>query len=63
MVFAYPKTHGMLKSIIDPNNFEIINDFTRSEVSITGLDGTTQTYYVYVSGISTVSDFKVDFKY
>jgi hypothetical protein len=63
MVFAYPKVHGVLKSIIDPNNFEIIDSFTRSEVSITGLDETAQTYYVYVSGASTVSDFKVDFKY
>ena len=63
MVFAYPKTHGVLKSIIDPNNFEIINDFTCHEISITGLDGTAQTYYVYVSGASTVTSFKVDFKY
>jgi hypothetical protein len=63
MVFAYPKAHGVLKSIIDPNNFEIINDFTKYEVSITGLDETTQTYYVYVSGASTVTAFKVDFKY
>lgn len=63
MVFAYPKAHGTLKSIIDPNNFEIINDFTKYEVSITGLDETAQTYYVYVSGASTVTAFKVDFKY
>jgi hypothetical protein len=63
IVFAYPKAHGVLKSIIDPNNFEIIGDFTRSEVDITGLDETTQTYYVYVSGASTVSDFLIDFKY
>lgn len=63
MVFAYPKAHGVLKSIIDPNNFEIIGSFTKSEVSITGLDGTAQAYYVYVSGAGTASDFKVDFKY
>lgn len=62
-VFAYPKAHGVLKSIIDPNNFEIIGDFTRSELSITGLDGTAQTYYVYVSGACSVTDFKIDFKY
>lgn len=62
-VFAYPKAHGVLKSIIDPNNFEIIGDFTRSELSITGLDGTAQTYYVYVGGACSVSDFKIDFKY
>ena len=63
MVFAYPKAHGVLKSIIDPNNFEIFGSFTRHEVPITGLDGTTQPYYVYVNGASTVSGFKVDFKY
>lgn len=63
MVFAYPKAHGVLKSIIDPNNFEIFGSFTRHEVSVTGLDGTAQAYYVYVNGASTVTDFKVDFKY
>ena len=62
-VFAYPKAHGVLKSIIDPNNFEIIDSFTRSELNITGLDGTTQAYYVYVSGACSVTDFKIDFKY
>lgn len=63
MVFAYPKAYGVLKSIIDPNNFEIINDFTRHEISVTGLDGTAQAYYVYVSSASTITGFKVDFKY
>lgn len=63
MVFAYPKAHGALKSILDPNNFETIGNYTCSEVSITGLDGTAQTYYVYVSGATTVSGFTVNFKY
>ena len=63
MVFAYPKAHGVLKSILDPNNFETIGNYTRSEVSVTGLDGTAQTYYVYVSGATTVSGFTVNFKY
>lgn len=63
MVIAYPKAHGVLKSILDPNNFETIGDYTRSEVSVTGLDGTTQTYYVYTSGAATVSGFKVQYKY
>jgi len=63
MVIAYPKAHGVLKSILDPNNFETIGDYTRSEVSVTGLDGTTQTYYVYASGAATVSGFKVQYKY
>lgn len=63
MIIAYPKAHGVLKSILDPNNFETIGDYTRSEVSITGLDGTAQTYYVYVSGAATVNGFKVQYKY
>lgn len=63
MVFAYPKGHGALKSILDPNNFEILGSFTRYEVSVTGLDGTAQSYYVYVNGASTVSGFVVNFKY
>ena len=63
MVIAYPKAHGVLKSILDPNNFETIGDYTRSEVSITGLDGTAQAYYVYVSGAATVNGFKVQYKY
>ena len=63
MVIAYPKAHGVLNSILDPNNFETIGDYTRSEVSITGLDGTAQTYYVYASGAATVNGFKVQYKY
>lgn len=63
MVIAYPKAHGVLKSILDPNNFETIGDYTRSEVSVTGLDGTAQAYYVYVSGAATVNGFKVQYKY
>lgn len=63
-VFAYPKTYGELKSIINQNNYEVISTFIRSELSITGADGTAQTYYVYVSnGASTVSNFKYTFSY
>ena len=63
MVFAYPKAHGVLKSILDPNNFETIGNYTCHTVSVTGLDGTAQDYYVYVSGATTVSGFAVNFKY
>ena len=63
MVFAYPKAHGVLKSILDPNNFETIGNYTQYTVSVTGLDGTAQDYYVYVSGATTVSGFIVNFKY
>ena len=63
MVFAYPKAYDVLKQIVDQNGFDITNSFERTEIPITGLDGTSQNYYVYVSNASTVSDFKVDFKY
>ena len=63
MVFAYPKSHGALSSILDANGFENITAFTRYEVSITGMDGTAQAYYVYVNSASTVSNFAMTFKY
>ena len=63
MVFAYPAAHGNLSKIIDPNNFDITGSFTKHSVNITGLDGTSQAYYVYVNGASTVSNFEVDFNY
>lgn len=63
MVFAYPKAYGALKIVIDPNNFDVTGTFTKQEVSITGLDGTAQAYYVYVNGASTVNNFNMKFNY
>lgn len=54
---AYPKSYGELKSILDPSGFENLGSFTKTEVQITGLDGTPQVYYVYVSGINTASGY------
>jgi hypothetical protein len=62
-VVAFPKANGVLKSALDPNAFENIGAFTRHEVTITGLDGTAQAYYVYVSGAFTGSGFKYTFKH
>ena len=62
-VIAYPKAHGALKSALDPNAFENISAFTRSEVTVNGLDGKDVAYYVYVSGAFTGSGFKYTFKY
>lgn len=61
MVFAVPKTNGVIKTITDQNGFTVTDTFTQSEISITGLDGTAQDYYVYVSGATTVSAFKMTF--
>lgn len=63
MVFAYPKAHGALRQILDPNNFDVTGTFGRQEMTITGLDGTAQDYYVYVNSASTVSNFTVRFNY
>lgn len=61
MVFAYPKSYGKLKIINDQNNFDVTATFTINEVSITGLDGTAQEYYVYVNNASTVTNFNMKF--
>lgn len=63
MIFAYPKSHGKLKSIIDPNNFDVTATFGVQEMNITGLDGTQQAYYVYVNSASTVNNFNMKFNY
>ena len=63
MIFAYPKSHGQLRQIIDPNNFDVTATFGVQEVNITGLDNTAQTYYVYVNSASTVSNFNMKFNY
>ena len=63
IVFAYPKSHGRLRQIIDPNNFDVTGTFGVQEVNVTGLDGTAQTYYVYVNSASTVSNFNMKFNY
>ena len=63
MVIAYPKSYGGLKSILDPNGFEQLASFEIYELDIMGLDGTNQTYYVYVNGASSNTDFKMKFQY
>lgn len=63
MVFAYPSSYGTIKSIIDPNNFDVTASFVQSTINITGLDGTAQSYYVYVNSASTQSNFTMKFSY
>jgi hypothetical protein len=45
--FAYPAAYPDLSSILDQSGFETILDYTLRTVSITGLDGTSQSYKVY----------------
>ena len=63
MIIAYPKSYGSLKRVLDANSFDVTDTFTRMEIKITGLDGTSQSYYVYVNNASTVSDFTMTFNY
>lgn len=58
MLFAYPKSYGVLSKILDANNFDVTSTFTRSEVTVNGV-----AYYVYVNEASTVSNFKMTFNY
>lgn len=52
--YAYPKSFGALTSIKDANNFEYLNSYTRTELTIWD-----ETYYVYVlTDPTTIDGFK-----
>ena len=64
MVIAYPSSYGELKSILDPNKFENVKGFELKTVQVTGLDGTSQEYNVYVANDrSNVSGYNMTFNY
>ena len=63
MVIAYPKAHGALKKALDPNNFDYIDAYDRAELNITGLDGTTQAYYVYAQKDPTFGTTTMKYQY
>lgn len=61
---AYPDTSPALTSILDQSGFETISDYTLRTVSITGLDGTPQTYKVYeYNNVTTQTNFTNTFKF
>lgn len=51
IVYAYPKSFGLLSSILDNNGFDYISSYANSTVSVDGVD-----YYVYVMNDSTTVD-------
>ena len=63
MVFAYPSSYGNIAKILDPNSFDVTNTFNKTAISIIGLDGTAQNYYVYTNSASTVTNFAIKFNY
>lgn len=63
ILFISPVSYGIIKTITDPNGFNVTDTFKQSTLSITGLDGTQQDYYVYESEATTVNNFKMTFAY
>jgi hypothetical protein len=66
--FAYPKSRGILSSILDQNGIEMIQDWTIWEetfnTNIPYYNGQATLYYIYeFNNITTVSDFTITFKY
>lgn len=56
-VYAYPASRGNLTSIKDPNNFEMIQNFTKTTVTIN-----EEPYNVYkLTKATTVSNYKFTF--
>lgn len=54
LCYAYPKSFGVLTSIKDANNFDYINSYNRTELTVWD-----ETYYVYVlKDPTTITDFR-----
>ncbi|MDO4285224.1 MAG: hypothetical protein Q4C60_07780 [Eubacteriales bacterium] len=58
MLFAYPKSYGVLSKILDANSFDVTGTFERTEVTVDGV-----AYYAYSNAASTVTSFKMTFNY
>lgn len=56
VIFKYPASYGNLKSILDANNFENVNTFTKTTEQLNGV-----TYNVYTSRKATLTNFKYSF--
>ena len=60
--FAYPASYGQLTSILDPNNFETIGDYTLRTENFTMLDGSTVQYYVYeFNNLTSQNNFTIQY--
>ena len=62
-VFAYPKSYGALSAITDATGLPNIDIFERSEINITGLDGTSVEYYVYVMINASTNSLRFTYSY
>ncbi len=63
-VYAYPTIYGDLLNIIDQNNFDVTSSFTKTVMSFTLADLTSENYNVYVSNSDTTqTNFKLNFNF
>lgn len=59
IAFASPVVYGAINHIYDANNFDYINDYTRSTINIDSFE-----YYIYVKNSEvTVTNFRQQFTY
>lgn len=63
-VYAYPTIYGDLFTITDQNSFNVTSSFTKSVISFTLADLTSENYNVYVSNSDTTqTNFKLNFNF
>ena len=58
LVFATPTAFGTLSSAINQNNYEVLDAFTKQEMTINGV-----SYYVYSLSNVNITDFSYNLKY
>ena len=62
MCIAVP-SEWVLKSIIDPNGFDITSSFSKTTISILCLDGTSRSYTIHYSETTSQNNFTVKFNF
>ena len=58
LVFATPTAFGTLSSVINQNNYEVLDAFTKQDMTINGV-----SYYVYSLENVNITDFSYNLKY
>jgi len=53
--FMYPASYGALSSVIDNNGFETLPAYDTFTYNVIGLDGTSQSYRVYILNADTTA--------
>jgi gas vesicle protein len=56
VILAYPSAYGDLTNIIDENDMEVLDSFTKSTLNMTMEDNTSQPYTVYITNDTNFLD-------